>query len=434
MMTRQQAFAESEKCLQCFEAPCTEACPAHIDVPSFIAKIRSQNVLGAAEVVKLSNPLANVCGKVCPEEIYCQSVCSRAKQDEPIRIRELHFFATQSEARSGYRKLGFVESTGKKVAVVGGGPAGLACAFELARRGIRATVFDRRGGGGVPLHTIPSFRLAPGQVQDDLKFLNRFFDIRKASISSLAALRQEFDAIFLAVGLGKDRPLGLKGETLPGVLPVLEFLEKTKRRRIRIGTNVIVVGGGNVSLDAAASAMRGGASHVTVLYRRSVHEMKVWRSELDQARAQGVEFRFLTLPVEIVGTRRVEGVKCRRMQLLRKCDDSGRRIPVEIDGSDFLLAVDTIIVAIGQEGTAGLDGGFARTPKGYIAVDEQFQTTVRGVFAGGDAISGEGTIVQAVAHGKKAAENIAAYVSKQSGGGPMRRVRGSQRLRKEISR
>ncbi|MBI5021537.1 MAG: FAD-dependent oxidoreductase [Ignavibacteriales bacterium] len=409
-MTNQQAGVEAERCLQCFDAPCVHACPTHIQIPTFISMIKSGNIRGAAEVVKTSNAMANVCGKICPEEVYCQSVCNRAKEDTPIQIRELHFFATQSEARKKFSELKPFPKSGKQVAVIGGGPTGIGCAFELSKFGYKVTLFDEKGMGGVPKSSIPLFRLTESELQDDLKFLSTHFSVKKEKITDakFSQLKNKFDAIYLGIGLGKDRSLGLKGENLRGVYLVLEFLEtaKVKQKKMSIGKKVVVVGGGNVSLDAAATAKRLGASEVILIYRRSESEMKVWKSELEEARKQGVEIRFLTNPIEIIGTKRVSGIKCRRTTLSKKKDESGRLIPVEVKGSDFILEADTVIIAIGQSIGSDIVNRFKRNSKGFIAVDKNYQTSMKSFFAGGDAISGEGTIVQSVAHGKQAAHAI----------------------------
>ena len=409
-MTNQQARVETERCLQCFDAPCIQACPTHIQIPTFISMIKSGNIRGAAEVVKTSNAMANVCGKICPEEVYCQSVCNRANEDAPIQIRELHFYATQSEARNKFSQVNPFPKSGKQVAVIGGGPAGTGCAFELAKLGHEVTLFDGKGLGGVPKNSIPSFRLTENELQDDLKFLSTYFSVKKEEITDVkfSQLKNKFDAIYLGVGLGKDRPLGLKGENLSGVYPVLKFLEatKVKQKKMSVGKKVVVVGGGNVSLDAAATAKRLGASEVILIYRRSEAEMKVWKSELEEARKQGVEIHFLTNPFEIIGNMKVSGIKCRRTTLSKKKDASGRPIPVEVKGSDFILDADTVIIAIGQSIGSDIVNRFKRNSKGFIAVDKNYQTSMKSVFAGGDAISGEGTIVQSVAHGKQAAHAI----------------------------
>jgi len=414
-MNFQQAKIEAERCLQCFDAPCTAACPTHIDVPKFISMIRTNNIIGAAEVVKTSNALANTCGKICPEEVFCQSVCTRGKQDSPIQIREMHLFATQHERERGFSATREFPKSNERIAVVGAGPAGLGCAFELAKLGYHVDVYDSRKPGGVPRNSIPSFRLAARELEADTRFLGRFFRLKKQSVDSdgLERIRKSHEATFLAVGLGRDRTLGLSGEKLKGVVPVLKFLERVKAgpSGMKVGKKVVVVGGGNVSLDAAATAKRLGAESVVVIYRRSEKEMRVWKGELDEARKQGVEIRFLTNPVSIMGKDKVAGVRCRRTRLSRQKDRSGRPLPVEIKGSDFVIEADLVVVAVGQTIDARWLDGFDRKEGGYIRVGEDFQTSVPGVFAGGDMIAGEGTIVQSVAHGKHAARAIHEFLS-----------------------
>jgi len=415
-LTPQQAALESERCLQCFDAPCKAACPVHISIPKFITMIRTGNIRGAAEVVRTSNALINVCGKICPEETFCQSVCTRAKQDEPIRIRELHFFATQEEAKKGFSETKPFPMLKKKVAIVGAGPSGLGCAFELSKLGYAVDVFDKRRPGGVPRNSIPAFRLADRELEYDMKFLSKFFSIKKRFVNGkeFKEMQKFYNAIFLSVGLGKDRAAGIPGERRKGVLPVLEFLgmAKANPKGVKVGRKVVIIGGGNVSLDAAATAKRLGAESVILVYRRSEKEMRVWKAELEESRKQGVEIRFLTNPVAVVGKRKVNGLKCRQTKLSKQKDASGRPIPVEVKGSDFVLAADTVLVAIGQSIAADWLDGFERE-KGYIKVDKDFQTSVAGIFAGGDMIAGEGTIVQSVATGKHAAQAIHDYICKK---------------------
>ena len=367
-MNSQQAKIESERCLQCFDAPCMAACPTHIDVPKFISMIRTNNIIGAAEVVKASNALANTCGKICPEEVFCQSVCTRGKQDSPIQIRELHFYATRQEAKKGFSPTRMFQSTDKRIAVVGAGPAGLGCAFELAKLGHHVDVYDLHKPGGVPLKSIPSFRLAARELESDTRFLSRFFTMKKRLVDSKVFewIHRAHDATFLAVGLGRDRTLGVAGEKLKGVLPVLRFLEQAKRApsKMKIGKKVVIVGGGNVSLDAAATAKRFGADSVLVIYRRSEKEMRVWKGELNEARKQGVEIRFLVNPASIVGRKKVTGIKCRRTRLGKQKDKTGRPIPVEIKGSDFTIEADTVVIAIGQTIEANWLGGSSERGEG----------------------------------------------------------------------
>jgi glutamate synthase (NADPH/NADH) small chain len=417
VLTPQQAHTEAERCLYCFDAPCADACPVHIDIPKFIAMIRSGNVIGAAEVVKTAHALANVCGKLCPEEVFCQSVCNRAKQDEPIMIRELHFFATQQEAKRGYSPLRSFSKNGKTVAVIGAGPAGLGCAFELVKLGCEVHVYDGKGFGGVPRNSIPAFRLSDDELRSDIEFLSPHFHSHQMIVDAKAfeRIRRQYDAVFVGVGLGMDKHLGIPGEHLPGVLPVVEFLERAKRNGFRNGLpkRVVIVGGGNVSLDAATTAKRFGAKDVVLMYRRSETEMKVWRSELEEAKKQSVQFQFLTSPVAVIGDDHVVGLRCRRNRLTDERDASGRAIPMEIEGSDFVLDADEIIIAIGHHIKSDFVNQFERTTQGYIKVDARFHTSLPGVFAGGDAVAGEGTIVQAVAQGKAAARQIDEYLKKQ---------------------
>jgi len=414
-MTLQEARIEAERCLQCFDAHCSVACPTHIQIPKFISMLRNNNVVGAAEVVKTSNALANTCGKICPQEIFCQSVCTRGKQDSPIQIRELHFFATQFEWRKEFSRTKSFRASDKRIAVVGGGPAGLGCAFELAKFGHHVDVYDGGRPGGVPRKSIPAFRLAEGELDSDIKFLAKFFSLKKRAVDAktFKRIQDTHDVTFIAVGLGQDRMVGLKGEKLKGVIPVLGFLQnaKAKPSSVKIGRRVVIIGGGNVSLDAAATAKRLGAVSVLLIYRRSEKEMRVWKGELEEARKHGVEIRFLTNPVQIVGKTKVEGIKCRRTRLSKQKDRTGRPVPVEVKGSDFLLAADTVIAAIGQTIEANWLGEFERKNGGYVKVDENFQTSAPGVFAGGDMIAGEGTIVQSVAHGKHAAQAIHEFLS-----------------------
>ena len=276
-------------------------------------------------------------------------------------------------------------------------------------------VFDRRKSGGVPRTSIPSFRLAARELESDTKFLSGFFRFRTKSIDtkSFGLIRKSHDAIFLAVGLGKDRSLGIPGEKLRGVLPVLKFLESAKANpsQVKIGKKVVIVGGGNVSLDAAATAKRLGMESVVLIYRRSEKEMRVWKGELQEARKQGVEIRFLVNPVSVVGKTTVLGIKCRRTRLSSKKDKSGRPIPVDVKDSEFILDADSVIIAVGQSIEAQWLEGFDRMKTGYVKVSKNFQTSVPEVFAGGDMITGEGKIVQSVASGKYAAHAIHNYLS-----------------------
>ncbi len=416
-LSDRQARVEAERCLGCFDAPCTAACPAQIDIPGFIAMVRSGNPIGAAEVVRSSNALANVCGKVCPQEVFCQASCTRAKQDTPIAIRALHYYATQKEVERGHSLPRTFEPNGKSAGVVGGGPAGLSCAFALARLGYRVDLYDRRLPGGVPGRSIPSYRLSGEDVRSDLDFISRFVGFHQEEVgrASLIALEKRHDALFIGVGLGVDRKLPLPGANLPGVVPVLDFLESAREGRNALqGERVVIVGGGNVSLDAAATTQRMGYREVVLIYRRGEKEMRVWTSEREEAR--GVQMLFFTSPVEIIGPDRVRGVRCRRTRLSDRLDATGRPLPVEIEGSEFVLECDAVITAIGQIAGGELLDLFERTAQGRLKVDHFLATSRPGVFAGGDCVGGEGTIVQSVADGKNAAASMHRYITRGSGG------------------
>lgn len=411
------ALNEADRCLQCFDAPCTAACPAHIDIPRFIYSLRTGNLRGAARVVRHANAMAHVCGNVCPEEVFCQATCTRGKQDRPVEIRGLHRYVTAVEAERGTSMPHMAAASGKRVAVIGAGPAGLTCAFELGRFGIATTVFERSVPGGVPAASIPAYRLPEAELQVDREFLLKFFHLERSEVTPAAfeRLRKEFNAVFVGVGLGLDRMPSLPGNALRGVLPVLGFLESARRLPGSgpPGRRVVVIGGGNVSLDAAATARRQGAERVVLLYRRGEQEMRVWKAELEEARKSGVEIRCFAQPVEILGERSVSGMLCRQTRLGDTSDATGRRIPVEIPGSEFRLEADAVIVAIGQVPAARFIDALERTSGGYVKVDRHYETSIPGVFAGGDVVGGEGTIVQAVAQGKAAAKCMQQHLDRE---------------------
>ena len=412
---------EAARCLQCWNAPCESACPVHIPVPRFIAMLKSGNFLGAAEEIKAANTLANICGTVCPQEVFCQAACTRGKIGSPVAIRELHDLATAAEAASGFRQPVFAPIVkGCSVAIVGAGPAGLSCALELLRCGIPPVLYDVSSrAGGVPAHVIPEWRIHQEAIDRDLNFLERFLPVPRQIRSpvSLRKLLSVHSAVFLATGLWRDRRLGIPGEDLKGVFYAMDYLRaaRTAPEKISGFRKVIVVGGGNVSLDVAATARRLGAEEVMLTYRRSPLEMRTWKAEREAAEAAGVLMAYQTQPVEILGSSGgVRALKLQRTRMMEQVDDSGRRIAGPVSGSEFVLETEAVVVAVGQESAVEFDLPLERGPKGTVRTGAGFATSIPGVFAGGDLIRGEGTIVEAVADGKRAAKSIAAWLSGQS--------------------
>ncbi len=393
---------EARRCLSCFDPPCQKACPASIPIPEFIRSLNSGNYKRAAKLVRDANSMAAVCGAVCPQEVFCQSVCTRGNIDQPLKIRELHGFATRNESA----KLKDVKLRNIKVAIIGAGPAGLTCAAKLSESNYNVTIFEKSPkAGGIPGSSIPNFRLSDETINRDIDYvknagiafeLNHFIDDPQS-------LLNDYQAVFIATGLQVSKRLEIRGEELPQVLDSLTFLERARSGSMEnlTGMSVVVVGGGNVSLDVAATAASLGAVDVHLLYRRGPHEMKVWRSELEEVRNRGVLINYLTAPLQIIGdSTGLEAVKCTRMNLIDNLDSSGRRMVMPIPGSDFMMPADIVISAI------GLSSDFMKD----ITINPDYSTSVPGLFAGGDWARGEGTIVEAVRDGKAAASAIVSYL------------------------
>jgi glutamate synthase (NADPH/NADH) small chain len=396
------AFTEAQRCLACFDPPCQMACPASIPIPEFIRSINSGNLRRAANLVRQANPMAAICGAVCPQEVFCQNACTRGKIDRPLAIRNLHGFATKHEIRAN-PKSGNKE---KRVAIIGAGPAGLSCAVKLDEADYNVAIFETsKQIGGIPNSSIPKFRLPENVIKKDLDYLgNCDIDlITNYPVEDPQSLLDGFDAVFIASGLRQSRRLNISGENLPEVIDAISFLEKARSGefgRLR-GKKVVVVGGGNVSLDVAATACELGASETRLLYRRGPLEMKVWGSELEVAQDRGVIIEYLVTPIEILSDKGVlRFIKCLRMKLSEDLDSSGRRIPVPIPKSELVIGTDLVIVAV------GLTSNFMKG----IKVNPDLSTSITGVFAGGDWARGEGTIVEAVRDGKAAANAIIKYL------------------------
>lgn len=429
--TADMAVNEAQRCLHCKHRPCVSGCPVNVQIPDFIALIASGDFEGAYQKIGETNALPAVCGRVCPQENQCESKCVRGIKGEPVAIGRLERFAADVHMASGQESIVRPEKNGHKVAIVGSGPAGLTCAGDLARLGYDVTVFEAfHTAGGVLMYGIPEFRLPKAIVQKEVDKLRAMgVDIETNMVIGKVLSVDElfgmgYEAVFVGSGAGLPSFLGIPGETHLGVLSANEFLTRINLMKgYRPGYDtpvpkaeaVAVVGGGNVAMDAARCARRMGAKEVYIVYRRGEAEMPARLEEIHHAKEEGVEFRFLTAPVEVLGDDKgfVTGLKCIRMEL-GEPDATGRRRPVEIPGSEFVLPVQLVIPAIGntpnpliRTTTPGLEAN----RKGCLVVEEDtLRTSREGVYAGGDVVTGAATVILAMGAGKQAAASIDAYI------------------------
>lgn len=433
------AIDEAQRCLQCKNPKCVQGCPVGIDIPGFILKLREKDFQGAVDVLKDKNSLPAICGRVCPQEEQCEKLCIVGIKNEPVAIGRLERYVADWEAKYSTAEVKPANLTGPKVAVVGSGPSGLTVAGELVKMGYHVTIFEAfHQPGGVLMYGIPEFRLPKAIVQREIDYLKKLgVDIqlnvvvgRTVTIEEL--MNQEgYQAVFVGSGAGLPYFLNIPGENLNGVYSANEFLTRTNLMRaymfpkwdtpIHIGKRVAVVGAGNVAMDSARTALRLGAEEVHIVYRRSEAEMPARHEEIEHAREEGINFSLLTNPVEVLGDDKgwVTGLKCVKMEL-GEPDESGRRRPVEIPDSEFVFPLDVVVVAIGQgpnplipRTTTGLD----TSKRGNIIADEIGATSIPGVFAGGDVVTGAATVIKAMGAGKTAAEAIDKYIqSKREGG------------------
>ena len=432
--TPQQAFAEARRCLQCKRPQCVAGCPVKVQIPQFVALIAEGRFEEAARKIKETNALPGICGRVCPQEAQCELTCVLASRGEPVAIGRLErFVADWERARGDIQRPDPRPPTGLSVGVVGSGPGGLAAAADLAMWGHQVTVYELfHAAGGVLRYGIPRFRLPREVLDAELDYLQslgvtlrlNFVVGRTATIDDLLT---EHDAVFIATGAGLPRFLDVPGENLLGVYSANEFLTRVNLMRadrfpeydtpVHCGNDVMVVGGGNVAMDAARTAVRLGSENVTVVYRRTRAEMPARDEEIVHAEEEGVRFEFLAAPVELLGDDEgwLRALRCRRMKLGAP-DETGRRRPVPIAGSEFELPCDTAIVAIGSRAhplvpdtTPDLDV----SRRGYIAIDETGATSKPGVFAGGDIVTGAATVIEAMGAGRRAAESIHRYLTGQ---------------------
>lgn len=433
--TKEQAVDEANRCLGCKNKPCVGHCPVAIDIPAFIGKIKEEDFEGAYQIIQKSSSLPAVCGRVCPQETQCEGKCVRGIKGEPVAIGRLERFVADWHNAHAEKKADAPAKNGHKVAVVGSGPAGLTCAGEMAKRGYDVSVFEAlHQAGGVLVYGIPEFRLPKSIVQkeiDGLKEMGVEIDTnvvigRTLSVDEL--FEQGYEAVFIGSGAGLPRFMNIPGENLKGVYSANEFLTRVNLMKaykeenptpIMRAKKVAVVGGGNVAMDAARCAKRLGAEEVYIVYRRSEAELPARAEEVEHAKEEGIIFKLLTNPVEILGdeSKFVSGMKCVQMEL-GEPDESGRRRPVVKEGSEFVLDVDCVIMSIGtspnpliKSTTSGLD-----TQKwgGIIADEKTGQTSREGVFAGGDAVTGAATVILAMGAGKDAAAAMDEYIQNKN--------------------
>ena len=398
----------------CYDAPCTHACPTHIDIPKFIKKISTDNLRGSARTILDSNLLGATCARVCPVQELCEGACVLGAEHKPIAIGRLQRHAMDFAYGKGMDLFQPAKSTGKKIAVIGAGPAGLSCAGELAKRGHHVTLFEKRDlGGGLSTYGIIGLREPVEVALAEVAMIEKFgvkVERGKELGTDLAAadLQKNFGAIFLSVGLGTTPALGIPGEE--HILDGLEYIEQSKQNlaNLVIGRNVVVIGAGNTAIDCATIAKRLGASNVTMVYRRSEKEMTAYAHEYDFIKQEGVGFSFLTQPVRVHAENgAVKSLECLRMTL-GSTDVSGRPSPQPVADSEFLIAADQVVKAIGQEKPSVASLLKLKTDRGFIKVNADFETSLTGVFAGGDCIRARGaaSTVMAVQDGKLAARAI----------------------------
>ena len=430
----EEAKCEAERCINCKNAQCMKGCPVSINIPGFIEQVKNGDFKKAYEIISESSALPAVCGRVCPQETQCEGKCIRGIKGDPISIGKLERFVADWAAENGIKPSTNAAPKGKKVAVIGAGPAGLTCAGDLARMGYDVTIFEAlHEPGGVLVYGIPEFRLPKEKVVkreiENVKALGVKIETnviigKSVTIDELMS-EEGYDAVFIGSGAGLPKFMNIPGETLSGVFSANEYLTRSNLMKafdpdsktpIKIGKKVAVVGGGNVAMDAARTALRLG-SEVHIVYRRSEEELPARVEEVHHAKEEGIIFDLLTNPVEILSDENgwVRAIKCIRMEL-GEPDESGRRRPVEVKGSEFEIEVDTVIMSLGtspnpliSSTTVGLE---VNGRKCIVASEENGATSKEGVYAGGDAVTGAATVILAMGAGKAAAKGIHEYLSK----------------------
>ena len=435
------AVAEAQRCLNCKNMPCVNGCPVNISIPSFISKVKEGKFEEAYNIITQSSSLPAVCGRVCPQETQCESKCTLGIKFEPVAIGRLERFVADYHNKNFKGVVSVPVSNGHKVAVIGSGPSGLTCAGDLAKKGYRVTIFEALHlAGGVLVYGIPEFRLPKDIVKKEVETLKQYgveIDTNVVIGKTLTIeelFKAGYEAVFIGSGAGLPRFMGIPGESLKGVYSANEFLTRSNLMKaykqhsdtpVMHAKKVVVVGGGNVAMDAARTALRLGADSVRIVYRRSMEELPARREEVEHAEEEGIIFDILRNPVEIIGYRNAENARDPRNGFVTgikviKCelgepDEKGRRRPVEVPGSEYEIEADCVIMAIGtspnpliKNTTAGLEVN----KRGGIVVDEQLcKTSLPGVYAGGDAVTGAATVILAMGAGKSAAKAIDEYLS-----------------------
>ena len=429
--TLEMALLEAERCLMCADEPCVRGCPVGIHIPAFIQKIAEKHYHGAYDVITDTNLLPAVCGRVCPQENQCEGVCTVGDTLEPVAIGRLERFIGDLAIREGWVNVPHIEPTGFRVGIVGSGPAGMACAADMAKAGCEVVVYEAfHEPGGVLKYGIPDFRLPNAVIDVEIEKLRKLgvrFECNTL-VGRLFTIEQMigemgFHTVFIGTGAGYPSFMGIPGESLNGVLSANELLTRCNLMRARDfpnfdtplmpGKQVAVIGAGNTAMDALRVSLRLGAEKVYCVYRRSKAEAPARAEEIHHAGEEGVEFHWLTSPLEVLGDaqKRVRGMRCQRMEL-GEPDASGRRRPVPVPGSEFELACDSVVYAIGTNANPilGQTAKLALNARGYISTDEEFATSIAGVYAGGDIVTGAATVIEAMGAGRRAARAMKAWL------------------------
>ena len=427
----EDALVEADRCLDCADEPCVKGCPVGIDIPGFIRKMAAKNFHGAYDTITDTNLLPSVCGRVCPQESQCEGVCTVGDTLEPVAIGRLERFVGDMAIREGWANIPYIQPSRFKVGIVGSGPAGMACAADMAKAGCEVIVYEAfHEPGGVLKYGIPDFRLPNSVVDVEIEKLTRL-GIRfecNTLVGRLFTLEQMlaemgFHAVFVGTGAGYPSFMGIPGESLNGVLSANEWLTRCNLMHgrdfpsydtpLQPGKRVAVVGAGNTAMDAMRVSLRVGAEKVCCVYRRSATEAPARAEEIHHAMQEGVEFHWLTSPLELIGdaANNVRAMRCEKMEL-GEPDASGRRRPLPVAGSAFELETDTVIFAIGTNANPilGQTSGLKLDKRGYIATDANLATSISGIYAGGDIVTGAATVIQAMGAGRKAARAMKAYL------------------------